>query len=364
MRIIRIVARHSSRLVTGLAGVCTVAVARADAQLQLASARGDTLRIGYLVHMRGERIHPSDGATTQDIFLRHLRLLLAGRLFRTTTFFVGSDAPNFGRLLADGARSKPWMTIYDAWATYEPADQFKLDVGLIGTPNSHNSIQSISGMLAPDFSPYSFVSTPPSGEKAGRDYAAQVRGYIANGHVEYRMGAFTSVQRPRDGRRPRFLARVVYDLDSTERTVYYTGTTLGVRSHMALGGSIDHQDTYTSFDADLYVDRPLRNGDAISAQADIVRYEGGSTFASLGRQTTSLVEAGYLFTRTRLAPFVQLAIQRLEGDASANQRQTLVGMGYFLHGQKLNIKLAVGRSLQPLGRKSTIAQLSVQAFAY
>jgi hypothetical protein len=39
-------------------------------------------------------------------------------------------------------------------------------------------------------------------------------------------------------------------------------------------------------------------------------------------------------------------------------------VGYFLRGHKLNVKAAGGRSRLPLGRTSSVAQLTVQAFDY
>jgi len=358
-----VISSRRGRLAAGIVGLCA-GVARAHGQVRLASADGDTLRIGYLLQARGEWTRSNGAATAQNLFVRHLRVLAAGRVFRDVTFFAGSDAPNIGKTLPDGTKNKPWMTIYDAWATYEASDEFKMDMGLIGTPNSHNSIQSISGMLGPDFGPYSFVSTPPSGEKAGRDYAAQARGYLFDGHVEYRAGAFTSVQSPVAGRRPRYLARLVVDLDRAERTVYYSGTTLGAQRHIAFGVSVDHQDDYNAFGGDVYVDRALPNGDAISLQTDVVRYDGGATFPTLAPQTTSLVEAGYVFRRLRLAPFVQVAIQAFSADADRDQNQTLLGAAYFLRGHSLNVKAALGRSRASFGRTSSLAQLTVQAFGY
>jgi hypothetical protein len=288
---VAVVSRRRVRLAAGLAVYCAGIVGRAGAQVHLASPGGDTLRIGYLVQARSEWTRPGGATTAEDLFVRHLRVLAAGRVLGKLTFFVGSDAPNVGKTLPDGSTNKPSMTLYDAWGTFEPADEFKLDLGLLGTPNSHNSVQSISGMLAPDFGPYSFVSTPPSGEKAGRDFAAQARGYLLDGHLEYRAGAFTSVHSPVTGRRPRYLGRVVFDADRAERTVYYSGTTLGAQRHTAFGVSIDHQDGYNAFGDDGYV-------------------------------------------------------------------------GYFLRGHKLNVKAAGGRSRLPLGRTSSVAQLTVQAFDY
>jgi hypothetical protein len=326
------------------------------------SPGGDTVRIGYLVQARAEWVDQSEGSTAQNLFLRHLRLLAGGRVRRTLTFFIGLDTPNMGKAQSDGTKNNGALGIYDFWITYDPRDAFKLDVGLIGTPNSHNSIQSISGMLAPDFSPYSFVSTPPTGAKAGRDYGVEARGYVLGRHVEYRAGAFQGYRGPASDHELRYLGRVVIDAYQAERSVYYTGTTLGVRQNLALGVSVDHQEDYNSVGGDLYVDRPLANGDAVSLQADVVRYDGGRTFQEVPRQDTWLAEAGYYFKTSRLAPFVQYASQRFAADSIPDQRQLLGGVAWFIAGHKLNVKAAVGRSRPSTGRAWTIYQLTMQWF--
>lgn len=339
-------------------------ISPASAQWIIASPGGDTLRLGYLVQARGEWQHQSDGPTAQNLFLRHLRVLAGGRVRHSFTFFIGADTPNMGKALSDGTKNNGAMGIYDIWITYEPRDEFKLDMGLIGTPNSHNSIQSISGMLAPDFGPYSFVSTPPTGAKAGRDYGVQARGYVLGRHVEYRAGAFQGFRGAAADHELRYLARVVVDAYQAERSVYYSGTTLGARRNFALGASVDHQEHYNSVGGDLYIDRPVGDGDAVSIQADVVQYDGGKTFTTLPRQDTWLAEVGYFSKASRVAPFVQLAAQRFTADSIPDQRQTLAGIAYFAVGHKLNVKAAAGRSRQTSGATFTIFQLTFQSFEF
>ncbi len=352
------------RVVATLAIATACAGSHADAQWTLVSPRADTLRIGYLVQARGEWELESAGTPPQDLFLRHIRLLTGGRVLRFFTFFVGTDAPNFGKTLPDGTKPSVPMGVYDAWVTFDPRDEFKLDVGLMGTPNSHNSIQSVSGMLASDFGPYSFVSTPATGERAGRDYGIQARGYVLGGHVEYRGGAFQAYRAPTEDHQLRYVSRVVVDAFQAERSMYYSGTSLGTARHFAVGASIDHQEHYNSVGEDVYVDAPVAKGDAITLQADVVRYDAGSTFGTLPRQSTRLVEAGYLWQATRVAPFVQYASRRFTANSIPDQQQTVGGLAYFVVGHKLNIKLAMGRARQSGSPASTILQLTFQSFEY
>jgi hypothetical protein len=237
-------------------------------------------------------------------------------------------------------------------------------VGLIGTPNSHNSIQSISGMLASDFSPYSFVSTPPTTARAGRDYGLQARGYVLGEHVEYRAGAFQGYRGPRADHELRYVGRVVADAFVAEKSVYYAGTSLGVRRSLAIGAGIDHQEHYSAVNVDLYADQPLPNGDAVTVQADWVRYDGGTTFLTFPRQHATLLEAGYFVKRARVTPFVQIARDNYYVSALADQEQRLAGLAYWIDGHHLNLKAAVGRLSARGARTADLLQLTFQSWEY
>jgi hypothetical protein len=332
------------------------------AQWAVASPAGDTLRFGYLLQARGEWQSEPGASTAQNLFLRHLRLLAAGRVRQSISFFVGTDTPNMGKAQPDGTKNNGTLGVYDFWLTYEPRDAFKVDLGLIGTPISHNSIQSISGMLSAEFGPYSFMSSTPTGSKAGRDYGVQTRGYVLGRRVEYRGGAFQGLRGTAADHELRYSARVVVDPFGAEKSVYYSGTTLGARRSLALGVSMDRQERYRAAGIDLYLDQPLPNGDVIAAQGDLVRYDGGRTLPDLPRQSTWLAEVGYVSITTRLAPFVQFATQRFHSDSLGDHWQELVGLAFFAHGHKLNIKVGAGRARISAARPARFFQLTFQSF--
>jgi hypothetical protein len=336
---------------------------RTNAQWQIGSRDGDTLRLGYMMQARAEWQHTDPtGPTAQNLFLRHARLLISGKVHYPVSFFVGTDSPNMGKTQPDGTKNNAPIGIYDFWVTYEPQDAFKLDMGLIGTPNSHNSIQSISGMLASDFSPYAFVSTPPTGARAGRDYGAQARGYLLEQHVEYRAAAFQGYRGTTADHEFRYLARIVVDAFRTERSVYYSGTSLGTRKNLAVGVSGDHQEQYNSLGADLYFDHPVAGGDGVTFQLDVTRYDGGRTFPDFPRQRTFLAEAGYFSRATRLAPFVQIARLDFMPASIRDERQLLAGVACFIRGHQLNVKGAYGRMKRSGLPTSTLVQLTFQSF--
>jgi hypothetical protein len=353
------------QIAIAVTAVIAAVSAPAEAQWQIGSARGDTLRIGYLAQVRAEG-EKSDTAsrTSRNLYLRHIRLLVSGKLQHSLSFFLGTDSPNLGKTQSDGTKNNGDVGIFDFWITWAPRQELMLDMGLIGTPNSHNSIQSISGMLAPDFSPYSFVSTPPTGAKAGRDYGVQSRGYLLSDHVEYRVGVFEGYRGEGAKLDFRYLGRIVFDAFKAERSVYYSGTSLGVHRNLAVGLSADKQEQYRSRGGDIYFDYPLPNGDGVTLQSDVVRYDGRTTFISFPRQDAWLAEAGYFSKATRLTPFVQIARLDFGPESLRDRNQWLAGAAWFISGHALNIKAAFGKSREAAAPSTTIYQVTFQSLQF
>ena len=359
---------HPRRHVSGVVSIIALSIALARSacgQWQIGNATGDTLRLGYLAQARGEWLrHGDPPVTAQNLFLRHLRVLAAAKLHNHLSMFLGMDSPNLGKALPDGTKVAGDLGVYDFWITYAARDELMIDVGLIGTPNSHNSIQSISGMLAADFGAYSFLSSAPTTSRAGRDYGAEARGYLLNQHVEYRLGAFQGFRGQTANRPLRYLARLVVDAFRAEKTVYYSGTGLGAQRNLALGFSVDRQEHYQERGVDLYADQPLPNGDAVTFQADWGLYDGGTSFTSLPQQSALLIEAGYFLRAVRMSPFIQFAQRNYRNVALDDEEQRLVGVAYWLNGHHLNVKAAFG-SLRLRGAPtSTLGQITFQSFEF
>jgi len=346
-------------------GCLTIALPRAEAQWQVGSFLGDTLRLGFLVQARAEWLdHGSPPSTAQNLFLRHVRLLLSGKLHHDLSFFLGTDSPNLGKAQLDGVKNAGEIGIYDFWVTYAPSVLAIVDVGLIGTPNSHNSIQSISTMLAPDFGPYSFLATAPTNSRSGRDYGAQARGYLLGQRVEYRAGVFQGARGANATRPFRYLARAVVDVFGVEKSVYYSGTSLGTRRSLALGASLDHQEHYQAWDVDLYIDQPLPNGDAVTVQGDLATYDGGVTFPVFARRRAMLLEAGYLLRRVAMSPFAQYARDDVRDLTVADQEQWLAGLAWWLNGHRFNVKVGYGQVTQRGARTSRLGQVTMQVVEF
>jgi hypothetical protein len=318
----------------------------ADPPWQIKSADGkSSLAFGVLVQPQGEFLTTPDGLdTSKNLYLRRLRLIFGGKATEWLSFFIDTDSPNLGKGNADGTKVQEKVFIQDAIFTVTARPEFQIDAGMLLVPVSHNTGQSAATLLAPDYGPYSFLAADPANSFSlnGRDYGAQARGYVAS-HLEYRAGVFQGRRGTSAAAPFRCFGRVVwYPLDA-ETGFFYSGTTLGAKRIVALGASVDHQDDYTTRGVDLYVDQPVRGGDAATFQLDFIRYDGGRTLPALAAQSVWLVEAGYYIHGARLEPFVQVASDDPSSPSIAIQRKYQGGVAYWANGHRYNVKLGVAR---------------------
>ena len=162
----------------------------------------------------------------------------------------------------------------------------------------------------------------------------------------------------------RWAGRLVWYPFEGQNGFFYSGTTLGTRRLVSVGVSLDHQDHYGARGVDLFVDQPLPNGRAVTAQADYLRYDGGRTFAALPLQHTWLVEAGYFWGPTRLGAFAQAAVRRVAASHAPDTASWQGGVIYWARGARLNVKLGVGATTREGGatRAQVTAQLQLFAF--
>ncbi len=164
-------------------------------------------------------------------------------------------------------------------------------------PFSRNSLQSAASLLPIDYGAYTFAQTGPTQSTVGRDTGFQVKGYLLENHLEYRLGAFQGARDARSHDAFRYAGRVQYELlDSEGMGFFYTGTYLGKKKVAAIAAAFDRQDDYHAYDADLFIDYPSGPG-AVTAQVAYNRLDGGTTFVTLPSQNVAFLEVGY-FLRT------------------------------------------------------------------
>jgi hypothetical protein len=323
-----------------------------------------SITFGFLAQPQYESIENTTGTgdNLDNVFFRRLRLLAGGKLTKKLSYFVESDVPNLGKKGFDGKRN-PDIFLQDAYVNYAFRPEFQLDGGMLLVPISHNSGQSAASLLAPDYGPYSFLASDPTRSKTGRDYGLQARGYIKK-HLEYRVGVYRG-NRNHDGAFPyRYMARFVYYPFEADGGFFYTGTTHGQKKIVGIGATFDRQDNYSTNSVDLFVDMPVHKGNAVTLQANFIRYDGSTTFTSLPQQNTWFLESSYYIKKARLGPFIQFASRDFTKPGVADDQKMQGGILFWPLKHRLNIKAGMARLFKTSATTRTQFVIQTQFFYY
>ena len=348
-------------------------VRSAEAQWQTESKDGKaSIKLGFLIQPQLELLETVDqDATSTNLFIRRLRLLVGGAIGDRWAFFFETDSPNLGKTSPNpgaavpGTKDQGDIYVQDAYVTYSRGMAFKVDAGMILLPHSRNGTQSAATLLAIDYGPYTFLDSGPGGERAGRDYGMQVRGYPAGQRLEYRLAVSQGVRGP-EARNPlRVTGRAVYYPFGAETGFFYGGTFQGTKRQVGVGGGFDVQEGASLYSADAFVEMPVLGGrQGMTAQFNWMRYDGGAFLAALPKQDAFLVEAGYHVCNHRLTPFVQYQARNFASAALPDQDSFQAGVAWWLAGHQRNLKVSAGRQHtdgQP-GRTQLLVQF--QLFYY
>jgi hypothetical protein len=326
-----------------------------------------TIRFGTLLQGWGDWTQdPVTEGYAQNLYLRRVRLLVGGQVARNITFFIETDNPNLGRTpkaLGSG------FIVQDALAEVKLSDPLTISAGLMFVPFCRNCIQSAATLLSLDYSVFSFLATPATQSSVGRDVGFQAKGYFNGNRIEYRVGAFQGF-RATGARNPlRAVGRLQVNLlDAETPGIFYTGTYLGTKRVLAIGGGVDAQagpgDNYRAWTVDAFLDYPLGDSVSLTAQVDYFDYDGGDTFTTLTEQTAIFAEAGLYFKPLRLLPFVRYETQNLDPAAAVDNVRYQAGLTYFISGHNANLKVAYSRLDPESGNSSNQFTTQLQLFYY
>ena len=325
-------------------GIVVASAPRVSAQWVVETKDGKAnLHLGFLAQPQMELIDtPDNTGTTKNIFFRRFRILFGGKVSDKWTFFFETDSANLGKATA-GVKDAGFIFIQDAFLTYNYNDAFKVDAGLILTPLSHNHLQSAATLLPVDYGPYTFLESTPTGERVGRDYGAQLRGY-PTGHLEYRLGVFQGVRGVDGTNTFRVAGRAVYYPFAADTGFFYGGTWQGTKRMVAFGASFDKQKEYSTYGADAFVEQPIAKGaEGVTLQFDWMRFDGGVFLPSLPRQNTYLVEAAVHLAHAHFSPLVQYGNRNFADPLSADQNSLQAGAAFWMAGHSRNVKVTAGR---------------------
>jgi len=342
----------------------------AHAAYEIKSSDGtSSIKFGVLGQFQVESLTTADGEdTSKDLYLRRFRILVGGDINEKLSFFAETDSPNLGKTVkqADGSKAKGSSDAYlqDAYITYNQSNGLKVDAGMLLFPVSHNAGQSAASLLGTDYGPYSFIWSDPTKSRVGRDYGMQARGYLGNNHFEYRVAVLQGV-RGDDSTNPfRIAARAVYYPFQHESGFFYAGSYLGDKKVLGIGVSLDRQDDYNTYGADIFLDYPFANKDVITVQVDYTNYDGGDFIADLPEQDVIFAEAAYYFQALKIAPFVQYNYNNKSSELLPDKTFMQAGLAYYVKGQNFNVKLGFGQYTVDKGEDQTQVLLRVQAFMF
>ena len=344
----------------------------ASAQWQIESKDGQaTLKIGFLAQSQMERLETADqAATSTNLFLRRFRVLLGGNVSKRWSFFVETDSPNLGKANTNpgattGVKDQGGVFMQDAYFTYTRSDALKVDAGMIMLPHSRHGTQSAATLLAVDYAPFSFLDSGPGGERFGRDYGVQLRGYPAKQHLEYRLGLSQGVRGAEATNPLRVTGRATYYLFGAETGFFYGGTFQGTKKQAGFGAGFDVQDDSRIFSVDVFFETPLAGkAQGATFQANWMRYDGGEFLATLPKQEAFLAEVGYHLLNHRLTPFVQYQARRFANAATPDQDHLQVGAAYWMAGHQRNIKASFGRQHTAAQPDRTMMLVQLQLFYF
>jgi hypothetical protein len=337
-----------------------------DGPFKITSSDGKSaVSFGFLAQPQLEWVsNPSSNTTTQNLFLRRLRLIGGGKINDKLSFFIETDSPNLGKGQADATKVAEKVYLQDVILTYKVGDEFMIDGGMLLVSGSHNGMQGAASLLPVDYGPYAFQASAPTDSKVGRDYGAQARGYLFKKHMEYRAGVYQGKRGAASTEPFRYATRLVWYPFESDTGYFYTGTTLGKKKIFALGVGTDNQSNYHSQSADIFYDQPVNSGDGITLQADYTHYSGGHTFTQMKPQHVWLAEASYYFHKAKIGPFMQLSELRFARDTGNDLSKYQGGLAYWPQGHKFNIKLGIGQTQTGNNPRQIQVALQTQIYVY
>ncbi len=371
-------------LAAGLASV----LLRETASAQVVVTVNDTVnfRLGFLLQTWADSLQdPISQGYSDNLFVRRVRLILAGNLAKEVSFFFETENSRLGDAGTDGVKNiNTGLRVLDAFGEWRVfgSDQFILDVGKLVIPLSRNSLQSITSPLSLDAGTFTFLQGAGTQSDAGRDVGFQLKSYLADGHLEFRGGVFDGLRAGSSaagaGSRnsPRWVGRVVYNFFDTESGYIPVGTNLGKKKILAIGGGYDTQGTYKAYGSDFMIDwpigptEPVKGQNALTAHVDYIRFDGGCGLTAAGTRTTNCLiptltdqdeiftDLGFYFVDLKLQPFFRFEWNGFvdDIDRSKDSRRYMGGFNYYVAQQNLKITAAYERIVPNVAGATTWKQ--------
>lgn len=330
------------------------------------------------------KVAGENGGYSVDMFLRRIRFFTFASFFKNFSIFLLFDSPNLGRGVAPvdatGAASKSFQPVVpsnnimnDAFGEIKLADDaFMLEAGLMVKPFSHNGLQSTGNYIQLDISIPASLDAVTSTQVI-RDLGFQLKGYVADDKLEYRIGAFQGLRQgpygtnPISHNAPLIAGRLLYEIFDPEKGYVQSGHTYGRKKLLGVSAGfqwqktdVDGADPFLAFSGAVFGAIPLsgeadpkNGGDELAFMGEFYRYDGGGVFgAALPKQNDVSAEVGYYNKEAKLSVFGRFEMRKVDSDDplvknTGNALWFGGGLKYYLAEGAANVTLAYLRSQFP-----------------
>ncbi len=278
------------------------------------------------------------GGYQQNLLIRRLRLLMGGQVAKNLFFFVETENSNLGKSTqavggtTGGKALGSGFNLLDAAGEWRIAKEFNIQFGAIRSPYSREGLKSSPNQFMLDLSAYTFLTSAPLQNNAGRDTGFMARGYFFCDRLEYRSAILGGVRLPGVKNSPRFVNRLQWNFFDTE--VYnlpsYAGVNYGNKKILAVGAAYDTQGDYRYGSGDMYLDFPVPVGSFEST----IQYQyinGGKFLTTLPEESTFQIEGGVFAKPVKLAPIVRYEQKTFTQTANEwqNENRFAVGLNFY-----------------------------------
>lgn len=304
---------------------------------------------------------PNSKGYSQNFYLRRARFNVLANLPENITVFFQTDDPRLGSAGTNGQKNiNSGFLIQDAYAQWNfLGNAMAIQAGEFLVPTNRQVMTSVATFLALDLPTWSQQQGTILEQNGGRDYGVGLNGALLGNHLTYRTGVFSGWRAPSSpqeaplgpaagSRNPLYIAgRLQYDVFDTEYVYSYPGTNLGKKKMLAFGVWGQGQGSYKGYGGDVFFDWPVLDGNAITAEADYMHYDGhgfvwndNGTNNTLPEQYTIYTNAGFYFCQLKLQPFIRYELLHYASDAvnlARGQERIGGGFNYYVYGQNFKI---------------------------
>ncbi len=355
------------KFVTFLTMIC-VAVVSTAAPVQAAGKNADApkIQVRFLIQPQmqlgqakkgdGGTWTPDDNGIGQEFYLRRTRVILAGKVNKWIHFFFETDNPNMGR---NGGFGNTFTQ--DGFIDFRFFNEFKVAMGMILLPFSRHNRQSAASLMGLDYHGAVFAGWGP--QAIWRDYGIEARGIVAK-KLDYRVGVFRGFRgAAATNDAPRISGRVAYNFFDVESKFFYGGTYLGKSKHLSIGYGFDLQPEggvdgkgkkglYYALTGDVFLDWPLGDGMAITANGGFMFYSWGPKKTNALTSLAGFGEVGFFIKGFQPVFGLEMGNPLDKKTFKNTQFQNFrVGLNYFIKGHNATVKIEYANVANAVGQK-------------